>query len=218
MSYTYDELVAKIKEWAEDTDPDFVNNIDDIIGKGELRVLKDLDLELFEQWLEVTISGSSRTVPKPADVLYINDLHIRTPAAQLWMECPRRSFEYCVMYAPGETDEGIPAYYADLDEDNMYVVPTPDQSYSGGNAKIRATIRPTGLSSSNTTTWLGTYQADLLFDACMIEVWVYLKHPAKMQESAVKYQSLMPSIAKEIEQSVRKTYKQVNDRKKGADG
>jgi len=217
IQYTHTTLVAAMKTYAEDTDPDFVANIDDMIGKAELRILKDLDLELFEQWLNVTVSGGNRTVAKPSDVIYVNDLHVRTPAAQLWLECPRRSFEYCLLYAPSEVATGIPAFYSELDTTNIYVVPTPDQSYSGGNAKVRATIRPTGLLSSNNTTWLGDNQADLLFDACMIEVWAYLKHKAKLDEAASKYQSLLPGIAKEIEQSVRKTYKQVNTRKQGAD-
>ncbi len=206
-----------MKTYAEDTDTDFVAQIPDMIAKAELRVLKDLDLEMFEQWLSVTISGSSRSVTKPADVLYVNDLFIRTPSGQSWIEVPRRSFTYCVAYAPSETAEDVPAYYSDLDEDTLYVVPTPDQAYSGGNAKIRATIRPTGLGTSNENTWLSDNQGDMLFNACLIEAYTYLKHPAKMKESATLYQSLLPSIKKEIEQSVRRTYKQLNNRAQGAD-
>lgn len=217
IQYTYAELVTAIKTFAEDTSTDFVSQIDDFIAKAESRLLKDLDLEMFEQWLSVTISGSSRSVPKGSDVIYVNDLFIRTPADQNWIEVPRRAFGYCVLYAPSETTEGVPRYFSDFDEDTIYVVPTPDQAYSGGNAKIRATIRPTGLATGNTTTWLGNYQADMLFNACMIEAYVYLKHTAKMKEAASLYQSLIPAVQKEIEQSVRRTYKKLNTGKEGAD-
>lgn len=217
ISYTYTELTDVIKGFAEDNDPEFVSNIDDFIAKAETRCLRDLDLELFEQWLEVTISGGSRTVTKPADVIEVNDLYVRSPSLKKWMECPRRSFEYCVSYAPTETDTGVPRFYSEYSQTQIYVVPTPNQSYTSGNARIRATIRPTGLSDTTSTTFLSLHFADLLFSACMIEAYDYLKSPAKMQEAGSKYQSLIPGMVKEIEDIVRKHYKGINTQKVGAD-
>jgi hypothetical protein len=217
IQYTYTSLTDAIKSYAEDTDPDFVAELPDFVGKAETRLLRDLDLELFEQWIQVTVSGSIRLVTKPADAIEINDLWIRDPSTQKWIECPRRSFEYCIAYAPTESTLGVPAYYSEFDEDDIYVVPTPDQSYSGGNARVRATIRPTGLSASNENTWLGDNMGDMLFEASMIEAQTFLKNPAKVQEHAGKYQSLLPAIAREIEQIVRKRYKELDTGKKGAD-
>ena len=51
----------------------------------------------------------------------------------------------------------------------------------------------------------------------MMEAYEFLKHPAKMQEAATKYQSLIPSLIKEIEDIVRKHYKGINKQKQGAD-
>lgn len=217
IAYTYTSLTAIIQSYAQDNDPDFVSDIPDMIAKAETRCLRDLDLEIFEQWLEVTVSGSDRTVAKPADVVEVNDLFIRNPSSQKWVEVPRRSFEYCVTYAPTESTLGVPAYFADYDEDMLYVVPTPDQSYASGNARIRAIIRPTGLSASNENTWLGDHMGDLLYQACMIEVWEYLKKPAGMREAATKYQSLVPSLDKELEDGGRKRYKGLNKQQEGAD-
>jgi len=217
IQYTYTSLTDTIKGYAEDNDAEFVASIPDFIGKAETRVLRDLDLEIFEQWLMVTVSGADRTVSKPSDAIEINDLFIRNPSSQSWFECPRRSFEYCLTYAPVESDTGVPAYFSDYDEDMIYVVPTPDQSYASGNARVRATIRPTGLSASNENTWLGDNMGDLLYQACMVEAYEYLKHPAKMQAAATKYQSLLPSLSKEIEDTVRKRYKGLNTQKAGAD-
>lgn len=217
IQYTFTSLVAAMQGYAEDDDVDFVANIPDMIGKAELRVLRDLDLELFEQWLEITVSGGSRTATKPADTVEVNDLWIRNPTTLKWQECPRRSFEYCLQYAPTEADQAVPQYYSEFDESDIYVVPTPDQSYSGGNARVRVTIRPTGLSGSNENTWLGDNMADFLFAACMIEVYDFLKHATKFQEAATKYNSLVPSLHQEIEAITRKQYKGVNNRKEGAD-
>jgi len=219
ITYTHTTLTAAIKAYAEDTDADFVAEIDDFIGKAETRILRDLDLELFEAWSEVTISGSNREVTKPTNTIEVNDLWIRSPATLEWIELPRRTFEYCLLYAPIEATVGVPAFYSEFDRTKIYVVPTPDQSYSGGNARVRATIRPTGLSSSNATSWLSDNVADLLFHACMIEAQNFLKNPKKIEEAASMYQSLIQQIALEIEQIRRPTYKRLNapQQQKGAD-
>ena len=219
ITYTYASLTATIKSYAEDTDADFVANIDDMIAKAETRILRDLDLELFEAWSLVTVSSGTRNVAKPTNAIEVNDVWIRNPATKEWVELPRRSFEYCLLYAPVEAQMGVPAFYCEFDEDDIYVVPTPDQSYSGGNARVRATIRPTGLSSSNTTSWLSNNVADLLFHACIIEAQNFLKNPKKIEEAAGMYQSLIQQIALEVEQIRRKTYKRLNapQQQKGAD-
>lgn len=217
IQYTYTSLTAVIQSYAEDSDVDYVANIPDFIAKAETRILRDLDLELFEQWVQVTVSGSDRLVTKPTDAVEINDVWIRTPSGLKWTELPRRSFEYCLAYAPIESEEAQPRYYSEYDEDFIYIVPTPDQSYTAGNARVRATIRPTGLSASNENTWLGDKMADLLFHACMIEAWDFLKNAAKVQGAATKYQSLIPSLSREIEDIVRKQYKALNNQKQGAD-
>jgi len=217
IQYTYNSLVAAMQAFSEDTDMDFLANIDDMIGKGETRILRDIDLEVFEQWLEVTVSGGSRVVSKPSDVIHINELFVRTPSVLDWIDCPRRGFEYCIQYAPNENLTGVPKFFSEFDETDFYVVPTPDQSYSGGNARIRATIRPTGLGMSNQSTWLGDNYGDILFAAVMIEVYDFLKHQGAMEKAATKYQSLVPGLQVEMEDNQRRQYKGLNTRKEGAD-
>jgi len=217
ITYTYATLTAAILTFAEDSDVEFVAQTDDFIGKAEQRVLRDLDLECFEQWLEVTISGSDRTVSKPTDVIDVTALFVRNPSTLKWFECPRRSFEYVTMYSPTEATTGVPAYYSEYDPDQIYVVPTPDQTYTNGNAKVRALIRPTGLSSSNTTSHLGNHFADILFQACMIEAYEYLKNKDAMGNAATKYQSLVPSLTEELEDVKRVKYKGINKEQQGAD-
>ncbi len=121
------------------------------------------------------------------------------------------------MYAPTEATTGVPVFHSEYDPDTIYVVPTPDQSYTNGNAKIRAIIRPTGLSSDNENTHLGDHFADLLFQACMIEAYEYLKNQLAMKSAATKYQSLVPSLVKELEDVQRVKYKGINKDQQGAD-
>lgn len=210
FTLTYTELKAAMRSWASDDDPEYVAELDNMIDRGELRVLKDLDLEVWEQDLDITISAGSRTVTKPTGAVYIHTLFIRDPSTLKWKEIPKRSFEFCRMYAPIESVQAEPDYFAEADEDDITVVPTPASTYSSSNAKARCTVRPTKLTDSGTTTWMSTNHPDLLFQACMIEAYDYLKHPAKLQEAASKYQSLLPGISKEAEDTIRRRYRALN--------
>jgi hypothetical protein len=215
IAYTYNSLIQAMQDYAEDTDPDFIAALPDMVSKGESRILRDLDLEIFEDWASVVISGGTREVSWPADAVTINSLFIRSPSAQTWTECPKRSFEYTIMYAPNETETGMPAFYSDLTESQFYVVPTPNQTYSAENARVRATIRPSGLTVSNQNTHLSDHYGDLLFSAVMIEAYDFLKHGQAMQEQATKYQSLLPSLGNEIKRMKKPEYKELNS-KEGA--
>ena len=217
LTYTYTELTTAIRGWAEDNDSEFVAEIPGFIARAETRCLRDLDLEIFEQDLGLSISAGSRTVSKPTDAIVINDVFIRNQSDLKWREVSKRSFAYCRLYAPIESDTGTPRYFAENEEDSITIVPTPAATYTTSNAKALCTIRPTALSSENETTWLSTNVADLLFQACMIEAYDYLKHSAKLQEAAQKYQSLLPSMSKELEDAIRRRYKGLNNQHQGAD-
>lgn len=212
MSFTttYDELESAMQSWSADPSTDYVAEIPKMISRAESRILKDLDLEIWEQDLGIIVSAGSRTATKPTDAIFVNEVFIRDPSSLIWKEVPKRSFSYCRMYAPYESDVDVPEYFAESSEDGLTFVPTPSKTYNTSNAKARCVIRPTGLSSENQNTWIGDHQADLLFQACMIEAYNYLKHPAKLQEAASMYQSLLPGISREMEDTVRKRYRALN--------
>lgn len=215
FTLTYDDLVSAIQTWAEDSDSEFVAEIPAIIQRAENRVLRDLDLSIFEQDLGISVSASDRSVSKPTDAIFINEVFLRGQSDLKWLEVSKRSFAYCRLYAPIESTEGVPVYFAE-DEDSITLVPTPAATYTTSNARALCTIRPTGLSDSNQSTWLSNNVADLLFQGCMVEAYDYLKHPAKLQEAAQKYQSLLPSMSRELEDTVRRRYKSLNSQE-GAD-
>lgn len=209
-AYTYAQLSSAITGWAADTDTEFVAEIDRFISRAELRILRDLDFEFWQEELAVTVSASSRVVTKPSAAVHVHELFIRGPSSLRWVEVLKRSKPYCRLYSPVESEEASPKYFAEDSETSVYVVPTPNQTFSTSNAKALCTVRPTPMSASNATTWIGDNLPDLLFEACMIEAYDYLKHPAKMEEAAKKYQSLLPGISKDAKDTLRKMYTPLN--------
>ena len=81
---------------------------------------------------------------------------------------------------------GLPKYYAmfggatgttDTTSGGMYIAPTPDKAYF---FRIYYNKQPTGLSGSNTTTYISQYFPQGLLYACLVEAYGYLKGPIDM--------------------------------------
>ena len=180
--WTYTTLKTALEEYLEDDSDEFVANQDNIIELAETRCLRDLDLEIFRVTGAITLTASTRTQSKPAGLIKTDSIFL-TVGSSLTPILPR-SKEFCDMYAPVVATEAQPKFYADLDEDNWYMVPTPNSGYSG---TCRFLKRPTGLSSGNTTSWLGDNAGDVLLYACLVEAARFLKNPDKAKNWGEAY-------------------------------
>jgi hypothetical protein len=65
----------------------------------------------------------------------------------------------------------------DTTSGRMMVAPVPDANYA---FKVHFNAKPTGLSSSNTTTYISQYFPSGLLYACLVEAYGYLKGPTDM--------------------------------------
>ena len=77
-------------------------------------------------------------------------------------------------YWPDRTATATPIYYANWKAGNIYLAPTPDVAY---NIEVALNKLPTGLSSTNTTTWVSTNAPRTLLYACLCEAFKFLKGP-----------------------------------------
>ena len=93
---------------------------------------------------------------------------------------------YLQEYIPAETSTGKPKYYAmfggatgvsSSTSGNIIMAPTPDANYL---INIHGNALPTGLSSSNTTTYVSQVFPQGLLFACLVEAYGFLKGPIDM--------------------------------------
>ena len=77
-------------------------------------------------------------------------------------------------YWPDRTSQAQPKYYAMWDQDTIYLAPTPNSNY---NIELALNKQETGLSSTNTTTWVSTNAPRVLLYACISEAYKFLKGP-----------------------------------------
>lgn len=200
--YNYTDLIASIQNTCADDDTEFVAELPNIIKRAERRLLRDTQLELFEDVIdsESTASGD-RSVAKPAGVVMVTSLWWVDTGVRKYIE--ERGYDYCLEYAPDEAaDTGDPKYYAEL-ESALYLSPTPAAVH---NLRMKAIVRPDGLSVGNATSWLGTHMGDVLFQAALIESWLFLKNQERMNEAAQMYASLLPQARAEVGKLARRTY------------
>ena len=171
LTLTYTTLKAALVDNTDDEGTEFAAALDTIIALGELKLLRDLDLEIFDVTDTGTLTGSSQLVTKPTGYIAGRSLHITVSGVR--SQLFQRTYEYLVDYWPtAATTTTTPKYYAELNDTQWYVAGTPAGSY---DFTARFMKRPTGLSGSTETTWLSTYAADMLLYACLASAEEYLK-------------------------------------------
>ena len=160
-----------IQTWEEDNNAEFTIALDNIIGLGELRLLRDLDLEIFDETATGTFTIGSEDVLKPDNVIALRSFHY-TDASGSEEFLTRKSYDYIRLYWRNPSETGVPLYYTEFNETQWKVSPTPA---IGSTYTVRYNARPAGLSPTNQNTFLSDNVADLLFKACIIEAEKYLK-------------------------------------------
>jgi hypothetical protein len=198
-TFTYTTLKEALQRHTEDDFDDFTAELDTLIGLAELRVLRDLDLTIFDVTDEtiVTAAGSNQ-ITKPTGTITVQWLRSTLgpidPRPLDWIE------DYLQ-----DADQGQPRFFAEESESTIRVAPVPDIVYS---LKFRINKRPTGLGVSTPTTWLSEKVGDLLFAACMIEAEKFVREfDQGKKQYEQDYQMLLVQARAEHKDIVRRQYR-----------
>ena len=196
MATTYAQLKANIQDWMENDDTDFVAAIDaTIIPFAELKIYRDSDLEEFRKYATTTLTVSDKLLTKPTDIVIDRYLKIKN-ASTVYSDLRRKDTSFINEFAPDDSVEGLPRFYSDYNDAAFILAPVPDSTYT---VELAYTYRPTGLSSGNTTTWLGDNAPDVLQWACMIEAAKYTKQlPADLAMWKEEYNTAVTSLRREM--------------------
>jgi len=181
---TYAELIQKIRDYTE-VDSNVLTStiLDGIIEDVEWRIFRDVDSDNNRAYAEANIVANNRYVTTPFlinQTLIIRSLQITNStgggknSSRAFLEY--RDTNFISEYNPtGVT--GLPKYYSYWDENTIVLAPTPDINY---NMQINYILKPAGLSSSNTTTYLSSQFPNGLLYGCLVEAYGFLKGPADM--------------------------------------
>ena len=179
---TYTEVVDQIRSYTE-TDSTVLTTaiVNDFINQAELRIFREVDLDVFRAYQFATLTQGNEfvTLPgaTPSTMAFVRTASIYPSTgtdANVRAYLIQKDISYMTEYWPNRTTQSKPRYYAMWDQNTIYLAPTPDTAYK---IELALNRNETGLSATNTTSWVSTNAPQVLLYACLIEAFKFLKGP-----------------------------------------
>ena len=150
-----------------------------VIDRAEQRAYRDLDMLAVRS---TVISSASvqlqrlQTIPPPVFIA-VEQINVITPAgvgsSGYRNALTRVSPAFIELTYPSDSQfAGLPLYYAMISDTTILMGPPPNLVF---NWEIRGPVRPTALSSANSSTPLTTNYPDVFFASAMIEAGMYMR-------------------------------------------
>lgn len=166
VAYTLALLETAIKNNVEDQGADFDDNIEDIIQRGEERCVRDLNLEIWKVVAAIVVVAGARTVSKPTGYLEADSLSSTLSGSIVSLD--QKTYDYCTDYAPIVATQADPKFFAELNETQFYIVPTPNAALAAAGLSCRYLKKPNSIVTDTAGTWLSLHVGDLLLASCLI--------------------------------------------------
>jgi hypothetical protein len=193
----YSSLTANIKNFLEDDSTEFSDSIDVIIAQAEEMIFQRLpNLPCFRsiQSATLVVGTSEYTV---ASARMIRQLSITSSSNVIYLN--HRIDSYLKDYWPNSSTTGTPKFYSTKSASTsgtvVILAPTPDDTL----AYAADYIAPeTGLSSSNTTNWIGNNAENVLLSACLLEASAFLKAPETLTFYKAQFDEAIQGFVQEM--------------------
>ena len=172
MAITYTNFLTQIRDYTE-VDSNVLTDtlIDQFLTNTELDIAGAVDYDDLRKYSTSNVTTGNRYVVMPADLLILRSVQIINSNVRDFLE--KRETSFISEYAPNDTVTGQPKYYANWDETNILLAPTPDSVYQ---IQINFIKDPPHFNSS-TNTFLSEHQEALLLYGVLKEAYSYLKGP-----------------------------------------
>ena len=170
MAWTYTTLKSAIKDYLQNSETTFENNLATIITQSENRILKSIQLPDFRKNTTGTMTSGNSYLTTPTDFM-----------APYSLALDNSGYEYLIFKDvnfireayPGSTTTATPKYYGLFDDSSFILGPTPNSSYS---VELHYFYKPTSITTSaDGTSWLGTNADTVLFYGCLVEGYTFMK-------------------------------------------
>ena len=200
ITYTLTNLEDDIKNYTEVSSSVFSSSVlSKLIINAESRIYRAFDADLERFYATSTCIIGNRYVSIPADLRVIRYVQLKDDSNnQVFLEQRDPSFMAENYATPGSSSTSIPKYYANWDEDNWVIAPTPDTAYEITLAYNKEPTSLTDATKSSTGTYLSNKYPDLLLYACLVNAYGYLKGPMDMLQYYDKaYTEALETYARE---------------------
>ena len=188
---SYTTLVTQIRNYTEVGDTVLTTDIlENIILNAQQRIMYDVPIDADRKQQSGSLIVGQQTYNCPAGCLFIRGIQVYTATdgtitgTNGWLL--RRDQTFLNEYIPANTSTGSPKYYgmfggatalSDTTSGKFMVAPVPDATYS---FQIHYNVKPTGLETNTSGTYISRYFPQGLLYACLIEAYGFLKGPMEM--------------------------------------
>ena len=174
MAITHANFLTQVRNYTE-VDSNVLSDtlIDQFIRNTELDIAGKVDYDDLRKYATTSTIASQRYLSMPSDLIYLRSVQITNAGVRDFLE--KRDTSFISEFNPSET-EAAPKYYANWDDQNIVLAPTPNAAYT---MQINYIIDRRHFTSSNNT-FLSTYQDQLLLYGVLAECFSYLKGPMDM--------------------------------------
>jgi len=172
MSFTFAQLKTAIQDYTDNSESSFVSHLSDFIKASEERIFKSVDLEIFRKNVTSSFTSSDKFLTIPSDYLSTFSMQITTAGSEAFLL--QKDVNFLQEAYSGSTSTATPRYYAQFDEDNFIVAPTPNSNYA---IELHYYYRPTSLTAGadSATTWLSDNAPFALLFGALVDAYIFMK-------------------------------------------
>jgi len=191
---TYAELVAAIKDYANNTETAFVAAIPTFVKQAEQRIYRSVNLPVNRKNVAGTLTDGNQYLTMPTDFLLPLSLSITSSSNQIFLL--NKDSNFIRSTYPNASTKGTPKYYAIFAVDTFIIGPTPDANYV---TELHYYYQPASIVDTSPS-WLGTNADTALLYGSLVEAYTYMKgDPDMMQLYEQRYQEAMALLKLQAE-------------------
>ena len=171
MNYT--EITIAIKEYTDNTETTFVNNIPNFVRQTEERIYRSILIPELRKNVTTSLTTSNRFLAKPTDFLAVFSIAVVDGSSNYSFLLPK-DVNFIREAYPATATSGLPVYYSLFDGDNFLIAPTPDSTYT---VQLHYYYDPPSIVTSSTS-WLGDNAEATLLYGTLVEAYTFMKGEA----------------------------------------
>ena len=173
---TYAELTAAIKDYANNTETNFVAAIPTFVKQAEQRIYRSVNLPVNRKNVAGTLTDGNQYLTMPTDFLLPLSLSITSSSNQIFLL--NKDSNFIRSTYPNASTKGTPKYYATFANDSFIIGPTPDADYV---TELHYYYQPASIVDTSPS-WLGTNADTVLLYGALVEAYTYMKGEADMMQ------------------------------------
>jgi hypothetical protein len=172
MAITHANFLTQVRNYTEVSSTVLSDSqIQEFIRNVELDIAGKVDYDDLRKYATSTFTASNRAVSMPSDALILRSIErIASDGTRSFLEKRDTSF---ISEFNNSGSTGTPKYYANWDDFNVIVAPTPANA---DTIQINYIKDPPEFTSSNQT-FLAKYQESMLLHGVLAECFRFLKGP-----------------------------------------